>query len=73
MGYSSSVFPSAVPAKKEPTERSSWAPAVYCRLGKEIYYFLGYEIKIQEGIDNYGGVVWPAVSMKHSTAAHQPL
>ncbi|XP_050973025.1 uncharacterized protein LOC127169572 isoform X2 [Labeo rohita] len=50
----------AVPAKKEPTERSSWAPAVYCRLGKEIYYFLGYEIKIQEGIDNYGGVVWPA-------------
>uniref|UniRef100_A0A673LWU0 Uncharacterized protein n=1 Tax=Sinocyclocheilus rhinocerous TaxID=307959 RepID=A0A673LWU0_9TELE len=60
MGYSSSIFPSVVPANTEPPERRSWAPAVYYGLGKEIYYFLGHEIKIQEAIDHYGGVVWPA-------------
>ncbi|XP_016422179.1 uncharacterized protein LOC107751092 [Sinocyclocheilus rhinocerous] len=49
-----------VPANTEPPERRSWAPAVYYGLGKEIYYFLGHEIKIQEAIDHYGGVVWPA-------------
>uniref|UniRef100_A0A671RT29 Uncharacterized protein n=1 Tax=Sinocyclocheilus anshuiensis TaxID=1608454 RepID=A0A671RT29_9TELE len=60
MGYSSSIFPSVVPANTEPPERRSWAPAVYYSLSKEIYYFLGHEIKIQEAIDHYGGVVWPA-------------
>ncbi|XP_073698813.1 uncharacterized protein mettl21ca [Garra rufa] len=49
-----------VPANIEPPEHRSWAPAVYYSLGKEIYNFLGHEIKIQEAIDSYGGVVWPA-------------
>ncbi|XP_073805389.1 uncharacterized protein mettl21ca isoform X3 [Danio rerio] len=44
----------------KPPERRSWAPTVYYSLGKEIYSFLGHEIKIQESIDHYGGVVWPA-------------
>ncbi|KAL1282909.1 hypothetical protein QQF64_001712 [Cirrhinus molitorella] len=50
----------AVPAETEPPECRAWAPAIYYSLGKEMYYFLGHEIKIQEAIDNYGGVVWPA-------------
>ncbi|XP_059409434.1 uncharacterized protein LOC132143328 isoform X2 [Carassius carassius] len=49
-----------VPANTEPPQRRSWAPTIYSSLGKEIYYFLGHEIKLQEAIDNYGGVVWPA-------------
>ncbi|XP_018961531.1 uncharacterized protein LOC109092239 [Cyprinus carpio] len=49
-----------VPANTEPPERRSWAPTVYSSLGKEIYYFLGHEIKIQEAIGHYGGIVWPA-------------
>ncbi len=66
------LFPSVVPASTEPPERRSWAPVVYYSLSKEIYYFLGHEIKIEEAIDHYGGVVWPAVSIKHSTAVYQP-
>ncbi|XP_043095337.1 uncharacterized protein LOC122345332 isoform X2 [Puntigrus tetrazona] len=50
----------ALPAKAEPPEHRSWTPAIYYSLGKEIYYFLDHEIKIQEAIDYYGGVVWPA-------------
>lgn len=68
MGYASFIFPSVVPANTEPPERRSWAPTVYSSLGKEIYYFLGHEIKIQEAIGHYGGIVWPAVSIKCSTA-----
>ncbi|XP_052401639.1 uncharacterized protein LOC127948875 [Carassius gibelio] len=49
-----------VPANAEPPKPRSWAPTIYSTLGKEIYYFLGHEIKIQEAIGNYGGVVWPA-------------
>lgn len=57
------LFPPAESVDSEPPERRSWAPTVYYSLGKEIYSFLGHEIKIQESIDHYGGVVWPAVSI----------
>ncbi|XP_058630612.1 uncharacterized protein LOC131540123 isoform X3 [Onychostoma macrolepis] len=46
--------------EEEPPKHRSWAPTVYYSLFKEIYYFLGHEIKIEEAIDHYGGVVWPA-------------
>ncbi|KAL7852739.1 hypothetical protein SRHO_G00185240 [Serrasalmus rhombeus] len=38
----------------------SWAPCVYYRLNKEIHYFMGHQITIQESIDSYGGMIWPA-------------
>ncbi|KAI4894633.1 hypothetical protein NFI96_011393, partial [Prochilodus magdalenae] len=38
----------------------SWAPSVYYRLDKEIHYFMGHQITIQESIDSYGGMIWPA-------------
>ncbi|XP_066510417.1 uncharacterized protein [Hoplias malabaricus] len=38
----------------------SWAPRVYYKLDKEIHYFMGHKITIQESIDSYGGVIWPA-------------
>ncbi|XP_067258754.1 uncharacterized protein [Chanodichthys erythropterus] len=50
----------AEPDKTEPAEQRSWAPSVYYSHGMEIYYFLGHEIRIQESIDHYGSVVWPA-------------
>ncbi|XP_056319980.1 uncharacterized protein LOC130233792 [Danio aesculapii] len=50
----------AEPVEPDPPEQRSWAPTVYYSLGKEIYSFLGHDIKIQESIDHYGGVVWPA-------------
>ncbi|KAK9980439.1 hypothetical protein ABG768_000047 [Culter alburnus] len=50
----------AEPDKTEPAEQRSWAPSVYYSHGTEIYYFLGHEIRIQESIDHYGSVVWPA-------------
>ncbi|XP_069828460.1 protein-lysine methyltransferase METTL21C [Dendropsophus ebraccatus] len=37
-----------------------WIPTVYSCFGKEHLWFAGYEIIIQESIENYGGVIWPA-------------
>ncbi|XP_039600608.1 protein-lysine methyltransferase METTL21C [Polypterus senegalus] len=36
-----------------------WEPSSYSVFGKDIYSFLGYEIKIQESIDSYAAIVWP--------------
>ncbi|XP_051558013.1 uncharacterized protein LOC127443438 isoform X2 [Myxocyprinus asiaticus] len=38
----------------------SWVPTVYYSLEKEIHYFLGQKITIQESIDSYGATIWPA-------------
>ncbi|XDV14404.1 hypothetical protein PO909_014665 [Leuciscus waleckii] len=49
-------------AKPDNTEtpKQRWAPTVYYCNGKETYYFLGYEIRIQESVGYYGSTVWPA-------------
>lgn len=30
--------------------------------GKEIQYFMGHKIIIEESFDSYGAMIWPAVS-----------
>ncbi|XP_056416466.1 protein-lysine methyltransferase METTL21C [Hyla sarda] len=37
-----------------------WIPTIYSCFGKEHLWYAGYEIIIQESIENYGGVIWPA-------------
>ncbi|KAM9319990.1 protein-lysine methyltransferase METTL21C-like [Gastrophryne carolinensis] len=38
----------------------AWTPTVYSCFGKEHLWFAGYEITIQESIEGYAGVIWPA-------------
>ncbi|KAG9492213.1 hypothetical protein GDO78_000626 [Eleutherodactylus coqui] len=38
----------------------TWVPTVYSCFGKEHLWCAGYEIVIQESIESYGGVIWPA-------------
>ncbi|XP_031752905.1 protein-lysine methyltransferase METTL21C isoform X1 [Xenopus tropicalis] len=38
----------------------AWAPTVYTCFDKEQYWFAGYQITIQESIEEYAGVVWHA-------------
>ncbi|XP_075056072.1 protein-lysine methyltransferase METTL21C-like [Mixophyes fleayi] len=40
--------------------RKTWSPSVFSCFGKEHLWFAGYEITIQESIESYAGVVWPA-------------
>ncbi|XP_035807232.1 protein-lysine methyltransferase METTL21C [Amphiprion ocellaris] len=40
----------------------AWAPRFFYRLGKEVYNYVGEEIIIQEGLDSYAGMIWPAAS-----------
>ncbi|KAM3933570.1 protein-lysine methyltransferase METTL21C-like [Leptodactylus fuscus] len=40
--------------------RKEWIPTVFSCFGKEHFWCAGYEIIIQESIENYGGVIWPA-------------
>uniref|UniRef100_A0A3B3ZBX2 Uncharacterized protein n=1 Tax=Periophthalmus magnuspinnatus TaxID=409849 RepID=A0A3B3ZBX2_9GOBI len=37
----------------------NWAPSVISCLGKEVYHYVGTDIKIFEAFDTYGGVMWP--------------
>ncbi|XP_036413436.1 uncharacterized protein LOC118798176 isoform X2 [Colossoma macropomum] len=40
--------------------RRAWEPKLYYIPGKEIHYFLGHKISIEESIDSYGALIWPA-------------
>ncbi|KAM4630485.1 uncharacterized protein mettl21ca [Polymixia lowei] len=41
-------------------KRPAWAPSVYYKVCKEVYYYAGQEIIIQESLDSYAGMIWPA-------------
>ncbi|XP_022518810.2 uncharacterized protein LOC103046522 [Astyanax mexicanus] len=38
----------------------TWQPSMYYMPDKEIHYFLGHKISIEESLDSYGAVIWPA-------------
>ncbi|XP_008290716.1 uncharacterized protein mettl21ca [Stegastes partitus] len=40
----------------------AWAPCFYYRVGKEVYNYVGQEIMIEEGLDSFAGMIWPAAS-----------
>lgn len=43
-------------------QRPAWAPCFFYKAGKEVYNYVGQEIIIQEALDSYAGMIWPAVS-----------
>lgn len=55
---------SAVQEKKRP----AWAPNFFLRIDKEMYHFVGQKIIIEEALDSYAGMIWPAVSITFATS-----
>ena len=55
---------SAVQKQKRP----AWAPSFFLRIDKEMYHFVGQEIIIEEALDSYAGMIWPAVSTTFATS-----
>lgn len=57
------MLPSEEPAgQKQQGSGSSPHIGYFCRLQREEYYFADEKIIIQEGLDSYAGMIWPAVS-----------
>ncbi|XP_061597621.1 protein-lysine methyltransferase METTL21C-like [Cololabis saira] len=51
---------------------SACAPRYYYTLCKEVYSFVGQEITINEALDSYAGMIWPAASaLCHYLETHQ--
>ncbi|KAM8877813.1 uncharacterized protein mettl21ca [Synchiropus picturatus] len=46
-------------AEVQKQERPVWAPCFYYKAGKEVFTYVDQDIIIEEGLDNYGGMVWP--------------
>ncbi|XP_034536191.1 uncharacterized protein LOC117810453 [Notolabrus celidotus] len=58
----------AVLVQKKP----AWAPCFFCRLNKEVYSYVGHEIIIEEGLDSYAGMIWPAaLALCHYLDTHR--
>lgn len=45
-------------------QKLAWSPsmAFFHSTVKEVYSFASQDIVIEEGLDSYGGMIWPAVS-----------
>ncbi|KAM7014975.1 uncharacterized protein mettl21ca [Tautogolabrus adspersus] len=41
-------------------QKPAWAPCFYNRMGREVFSYVGQEIVIEEGLDSYAGMIWPA-------------
>ncbi|XP_076011959.1 uncharacterized protein mettl21ca [Genypterus blacodes] len=53
-------------------QRPAWAPCFYMKADKEVHYYAGQEIVIEESIDSYGGNIWPAaLSLCHYLDTHR--
>lgn len=50
---------------RQKQQRPAWTPGLgfFSRTEKEVHYFVGQEIIIEEGFDSYAGMIWPAVSI----------
>ncbi|KAM9817504.1 uncharacterized protein mettl21ca [Neosynchiropus ocellatus] len=46
-------------AEVQKQERPAWAPCFYYKAGREVYTYVDQDIVIEEGLDNYGGMIWP--------------
>ncbi|KAM4596084.1 uncharacterized protein mettl21ca [Fundulus diaphanus] len=59
---------SAVGKQQQP---AAWAPHFYYKLGREVYTYVGHSIVIEEGLDSYSGMIWPAaLSLCHYLETH---
>ncbi|XP_056229627.1 uncharacterized protein LOC130167428 isoform X3 [Seriola aureovittata] len=54
--YDSQTEESAVQRQQKPP----WAPCFYYKTDKEVYHYVGHKIIIEEALDSYGGMIWPA-------------
>ncbi|KAM4592706.1 LOW QUALITY PROTEIN: uncharacterized protein mettl21ca [Odontesthes bonariensis] len=55
--------------KQEKT--AAWAPRFYYRAGKEVYNYVNQEIIIEEALDSYAGMIWPAaLDLCHYLESH---
>ncbi|XP_063324366.1 uncharacterized protein LOC134622690 [Pelmatolapia mariae] len=53
-------------------QRPAWAPCFFYRAGKEVYNYVGQEIIIQEALDSYAGMIWPAgLALCHYLDTHR--
>ncbi|KAM9366997.1 uncharacterized protein mettl21ca [Symphorus nematophorus] len=53
-------------------QRPAWAPCFFCRIDREVYYYVGQEIIIEEGLDSYAGMIWPAaLALCHYLDTHR--
>uniref|UniRef100_A0A3Q3FB41 Uncharacterized protein n=1 Tax=Labrus bergylta TaxID=56723 RepID=A0A3Q3FB41_9LABR len=41
-------------------QKPAWAPCFYCKVGREVYSYVGQKIVIEEGLDSFAGMIWPA-------------
>ncbi|CAJ1049858.1 uncharacterized protein LOC117810453 [Xyrichtys novacula] len=58
----------AVPVQKKPL----WAPCFFCSSSREVYSYVGHEISIEEGLDSYAGMIWPAgLALCHYLETHR--
>uniref|UniRef100_A0A8C5EU17 Uncharacterized LOC114481459 n=1 Tax=Gouania willdenowi TaxID=441366 RepID=A0A8C5EU17_GOUWI len=54
------------------TQRPAWAPCYFSYTNKEVYYYVGQKIIIQEGLDSYAGQIWPAaLALCHYLDTHR--
>ncbi|XP_044056301.1 uncharacterized protein LOC122878043 [Siniperca chuatsi] len=53
-------------------QRPAWAPCFFYRAGKEVYHYVGQEIIIEEALDSYAGMIWPAaLALCHYLETHR--
>ncbi|XP_074522613.1 uncharacterized protein mettl21ca [Halichoeres trimaculatus] len=62
------IHDSADQVQKKP----AWAPCFFYSLSKEVYSYVGQEIIIEEGLDSYAGMIWPAaLALCHYLDTHR--
>ncbi|KAM7405985.1 hypothetical protein PAMP_000392 [Pampus punctatissimus] len=53
-------------------QRPPWAPCLFFRTDKEVYYYVGQKIIIEEGLDSFAGMIWPAaLALCHYLDSHR--
>ncbi|TKS70307.1 Protein-lysine methyltransferase METTL21C [Collichthys lucidus] len=53
-------------------QRSAWVPNVFFKVDREMYHYVGQEIVIEEGLDSYAGMIWPAaLALCHYMDTHR--
>ncbi|XP_041795620.1 protein-lysine methyltransferase METTL21C-like [Chelmon rostratus] len=53
-------------------QRPAWAPSFFYRLDKQVYNYVGQEIIIEEALDSFAGMIWPAaLALCHYLDTHR--
>ncbi|KAM3625137.1 uncharacterized protein V6R79_007412 [Siganus canaliculatus] len=53
-------------------KKAAWTPNIFCRAEKEVHYYAGEKIAIEEGYDSFAGMIWPAaLALCHYLDTHR--